>query len=168
VDRVDELAVKEELAAQRDKNLRLAAELQNQQKRAAAREERRRCAMRRRRSRASCWSMLDDFERTLESTETAEDVPALVDGVRIVYEHFLKVLKQHGIEPIEAAGQPFDPTYHEAMMQQPSAEVPAGHVLQELARGYVMHERVLRPSAGDRVQRSGRRWCGGRPVDETA
>ncbi len=50
------------------------------------------------------------------------------------------------IEPIEAVGQPFDPTFHEALLQQPSAEHPAGTVVAELARGYRMRERVLRPS----------------------
>jgi molecular chaperone GrpE len=89
--------------------------------------------------------ILDDLERTLESAKSAGDAGALVDGVRIVYEHFLKVLRDRNVEPIEAVGAEFDPTYHEALMKQPSDE-PAGRVIQEVARGYKMHDRVLRPS----------------------
>ena len=79
--------------------------------------------------------VLDDLERTQESAGAVTDVQAVTDGVRIVYEHFLKVLKGRGIEPIEALGTPFDPAVHEAIMQQPSDEHAAGTVMQEVARG---------------------------------
>ncbi len=90
--------------------------------------------------------ILDDLERTLESAKSGADAAALIDGVRIVHEHFLKVLKDRHVEPIEAVGAEFDPTYHEALMKQASDDVPAGRIIQEVARGYQMHERVLRPS----------------------
>ncbi len=90
--------------------------------------------------------VLDDLERTQKSAETATDVEPVADGVRIVYEHFLKVLKDHGVEPIEALDQEFDPSYHQALLKQPSDEHPAGRVIEEAARGYKMHDRVLRPS----------------------
>jgi molecular chaperone GrpE len=90
--------------------------------------------------------VLDDLERTLESVKSAEDVQPVAEGVRIVYEHFLKVLRGRQIEPIEALGQPFDPQWHEAMMQQSSDEHPAGTVIQEVARGYKMHGRAIRPA----------------------
>lgn len=90
--------------------------------------------------------ILDDLERTLESARSGADAAALIDGVRIVHEHFLKVLKDRRVEPIESVGAEFDPTYHEALMKQPSDDVPAGRVIQEVAKGYRMHERVLRPS----------------------
>ena len=50
------------------------------------------------------------------------------------------------IEPIEAVGKPLDPTYHEAMMTQPHDDAPSGQVVQEVARGFRMHERVVRPA----------------------
>jgi len=63
-----------------------------------------------------------------------------------VLEHFFKVLRSRGIAPIEALGRPFDPHLHEAILQQPSQEYPAGVVMQEIATGYTMHDRVLRPA----------------------
>lgn len=141
----DELAtLQREVAELRDKNLRLAAEAQNAQKRAQRElHESRRYAESE--FARELLVIIDDLERTQEAARTAPDAQAVADGVRIVYEHLLKVLRQRGIEPLEALGRPFDPTYHEALTQQPSDQ-PAGTVIQEAARGYKMHERVLRPS----------------------
>ncbi|HUW83526.1 MAG TPA: nucleotide exchange factor GrpE [Phycisphaerae bacterium] len=102
----------------------------------------------------SLLTVIDDFERTFEAAKTAESVGAVVEGLRIVYDHLLKLLRDHGVEPIEAEDRKFDPFEHEAMAQQPSDECPAGMVLSVQRRGYRMHERVLRPagvivSAGD-------------------
>ncbi len=101
----------------------------------------------------SLLAVVDDLERTLEAAQ-AEGVAskkrtnaaALIEGVRIVYDHLLKVLGEHHVERIEAVGQPFDPTCHEAMTQQPSADHPNGTVLQEVQKGYRLKERVLRPA----------------------
>lgn len=90
--------------------------------------------------------ILDDLERTQESSKTAKDAATISDGVRITYEHFVKLLKSRNIQAIEAVGKPFDPHMHEALLQQPSADVPSGDVIQEVQRGYMMHERVLRPA----------------------
>jgi molecular chaperone GrpE len=90
--------------------------------------------------------VLDDLERTRKSAETAADVESVADGVRIVYEQFLKVLKDRGVEPIEALDCEFDPSYHQALLKQPSEDHPAGQVIEEAARGYKMHGRVLRPA----------------------
>ncbi len=107
----------------------------------------------------SLLTVLDDFERTFEAAKTAESIGAVVEGLRIVYDHLLKLLKDHGVEPIEAENRKFDPFEHEAMAQQPSDECPAGVVLSVQRRGYRMHERVLRPagvivSAGDGSEQS--------------
>ena len=137
--------LRREVEELRDKNLRLVAEQQNLQKRALRDKQE---ALRYAESAFATQLLvvLDDFDRTFESAQSATDVAVVADGMRIVYEHFLKVLQQHGIQPIDALGKPFDPSYHEAMMQQPSEEHPAGTILQEMARGYTMHDRVLRPS----------------------
>jgi molecular chaperone GrpE len=142
----DELSsLRREVAELRDKNLRLLAEAQNQQKRA----ERERQELRRFAEFELARDLLvliDDLERTADAARAIAGGQAIADGVRIVSEHFQKLLRDHGIAPIEAVGRPFDPNFHEALLQQPSDEHPAGIVLQELARGYTMHERVLRPS----------------------
>ncbi|MBK8914050.1 MAG: nucleotide exchange factor GrpE [Phycisphaerales bacterium] len=88
--------------------------------------------------------VLDDLIRTQQSAAQGADSATLADGVRITTEHFMKLLRSRGVEPIQAEGHPFDPDLHQALMQQPSTDVPAGTVLRELERGYRMHDRVLR------------------------
>ncbi len=90
--------------------------------------------------------VVDDFERTLIAAGEATGSDAIVEGVRLVYEKLLKILKDNHVEPIEAAGKPFDPVFHSVMMQQPSAEHVPGTVLQEVQRGYCLRERVVRPA----------------------
>ena len=93
--------------------------------------------------------ILDDFARAIASVggdPRPEDYQAFADGVRMIEEQLYKALAQHKIEPIDAKGQPFDPTYHEAVMQQPSEEHEPGTVMEELRRGFVIEDRVLRAS----------------------
>lgn len=137
--------IRREVAELRDKNLRLMAELQNQQKRIdRERQELRRYAeadLAR-----ELLAVLDDLQRAYQAADANEHTQAMAEGVRLVGERFSKVLRDHNIVPIEAVGHPFDPTFHEAVLQQPSHELPAGTVLEEVAQGYLMHDRVLRPS----------------------
>ena len=142
----DELeTLRREVEELREKNLRSLAEQRNQQQR-AEREQARALKYAEGDFARDLLVVLDDLERTRESASEAGDVPGVADGVRIVYEHFLKVLKGRHIEPIEALGRPFDPGLHQAMLQHPSDEHPAGTVMEELTRGYQMHDRVLRHS----------------------
>jgi len=143
---VDELTVlRQEIEALREKNLRVLAESENLSKR-SLREMQESLRFAAFEFARDLLVVLDDLERTLESSKTAANADAVTEGVRIVYEHMLKIFSNYHIEPIEAVGRPFDPGFHEAMLQQPSDTEPRGTVLKELARGYVMHERVLRPS----------------------
>jgi molecular chaperone GrpE len=142
----DELAkLRQEVEELRDKNLRLLAESQNQQKR-AQREKLETLRFAEAEFGRELLVVLDDLARTLEAAKAATDVKAVAEGVRILYEQLLKVLHGRHIRPIEAVGRPFDPQFHEALLQRPSSEHPAGTIMEELARGYQMHERVLRPS----------------------
>lgn len=93
--------------------------------------------------------ILDDLDRAIEAgadKKGSAGVGGLLDGVKLVRENLLKALREQGLEIIEAADRPFDPHVHEAMLQQPSDEHPAGTVLQELARGYRLRDRTLRPA----------------------
>lgn len=134
-----------ELAQLKEQNLRLRADAENERKR-LRRESEERLRYAEADFARDLLVIIDDLERTLASAEQVAGAASVADGVRIVYEHFLKVLGEKGIQPINAKGQPFDPTYHEALMQQPSDEIPAGTVIDEIARGYTMHDRVLRSS----------------------
>jgi len=91
--------------------------------------------------------VLDDLERVLSNSGTENTTSdAIIDGIKLTLENFLTVLTSFGVARIEAEGQPFDPEVHEAMMEQPSSEHPARTVLQEVAKGYKLHDRVLRPA----------------------
>jgi molecular chaperone GrpE len=89
---------------------------------------------------------LDNLERAIAAAEQSGDTGALVKGVALVQSQLLDILRRHGVTRIEAQGKPFDPHLHQAVMQQPSADVPPQSVLQVLEPGYMFHERVLRPA----------------------
>jgi molecular chaperone GrpE len=90
-------------------------------------------------------SVLDDFDRALESVPP-EAHDAWIDGVKLVERKLRSVLESEGVTPIEAVGQPFDPNLHEAVVHEPTAEHPDNQVIGEVQRGYLLHDRVLRPS----------------------
>ncbi|MBN2446262.1 MAG: nucleotide exchange factor GrpE [Phycisphaerae bacterium] len=134
-----------EVAELNDKNLRLIAELRNTQQR-LERDKGEALRYAEAGFARDLLIILDDLERTQRSASEADNVQSVADGVRIVYEHFLKVLKDRNIEPIDAVGQTFDPDLHEAMLQRASSEHASGTVMEELTRGYRMHGRVIRPA----------------------
>ena len=94
----------------------------------------------------SLLGVVDDFERSLAAAKSSDNLQAVVDGVRLVYENLLKALRAQGVETIEALHKPFDPGVHEALMQQPSADHPPGTIVEEIAKGYRLGDRVLRPA----------------------
>lgn len=87
--------------------------------------------------------VLDDFERALDELRDAEDVN--VEGMQMIFDNFHQQLQDEGIRPIEAEGNEFDPNYHECIRQVESEETD-GTVIAEYQRGYMFHDKVLRPS----------------------
>ena len=144
-----ELEKLQKLAAERDQYLDMAqrarAEFENYQKRVQKdRDLERRYAYT-----PLIFDLLpvfDNLERTLHAAQQAGEKGALVQGVAMVQAQFLEQLKRHGITRIEAQGKPFDPNLHQAVMQQPSADVEPNTVLQVLEQGFMNHDRVLRPA----------------------
>jgi molecular chaperone GrpE len=91
--------------------------------------------------------VMDNLERALEhARQTPNDSAGLMQGVEMTLAQLHKVLERCGAVPIEALGQPFDPSRHEALGQVESAEQPPNTVVQELHRGYLLNERLLRPA----------------------
>lgn len=88
--------------------------------------------------------VIDDFNRSLKAGREHPDFESFYAGIDILRTKFLKVLELAGVTPIDAAGTPFDETFHEALLQVPSADVPAGTVIDEFERGYLLHDRVIR------------------------
>ncbi len=83
----------------------------------------------------------DDLERALAH----RDEPGLREGLRLTHEGLQRFLAREGVEPLEAAGRPFDPQVHEAVSVVP-AGAAAGQVVEEVQRGYHYHGRLLRPA----------------------
>ncbi|GAA4439170.1 nucleotide exchange factor GrpE [Bremerella cremea] len=90
--------------------------------------------------------VVDNLQRALESAGTGEQAGGIVEGIKIVEKQLVEAMKKRGCEAIDAQGQPFDPNLHEAIMQQPSADVEPNTVLHVAQVGYKMYDRVVRPS----------------------
>jgi len=90
--------------------------------------------------------VLDNFEHALANTNCGESAEVVLKGVRIVYDQMLDALKVQGVEQIEAAGERFNPTMHEAIVQRAEPGEEDGVVLEELQKGYRMNGRVIRAS----------------------
>ncbi|HMC27187.1 MAG TPA: nucleotide exchange factor GrpE [Verrucomicrobiae bacterium] len=92
--------------------------------------------------------VLDNFDSALAATSAASEasVQSLQTGISMIYQQLKTALSEAGLEEIDASNKPFDPNWHEALSQQPSSEVPEGHVLQQLRKGYKLRERLLRPA----------------------
>ena len=88
----------------------------------------------------------DSIDRAVASTNESKDFNALSEGVQLIYKHLLDALERRGVTPIEAVSETFDPTQHEAIMHVESDDVPENAVIQDFQRGYMLHNRVVRPS----------------------
>ena len=133
-------ALKAEAEAQRDRALRLAAEMENLRRRAARElETSRRYALER--FAGELLPVADSLELALASAET---VP---EGLEMTLKLLRDTLARHHIEAVTPAeGDAFDPELHEAMATQPSAQVSPDHILQLIQKGYRLHDRLLRPA----------------------
>jgi len=90
--------------------------------------------------------VLDSIGRALEHAGTSEDLPSFIEGIRLVEKQFLQALENHGVKPIEAKGEPFDPNFHEALYEVKTPDGESGRVVDELEKGYLLNGRLLRPS----------------------
>jgi molecular chaperone GrpE len=134
-----------ELAAANDRALRLQAEMQNLRGRTSREiaDERRYAALPVLRD---LLPVLDNIVRAIEAAEKAGESENLLAGFRLVKQQLETVLVRNQCDPIKAEAEPFDPNFHEAILQQPSADVPANHVMMVTQSGYKLHERVVRPA----------------------
>ena len=91
--------------------------------------------------------VLDNFELGLEAARSAPDTASIIQGMSMVQKQLQDFLKAHGVEPIPAEGEVFDPGHHEAVAQEHSPAVPEGHVVRLLRKGYKLKDRLLRASS---------------------
>ncbi len=89
----------------------------------------------------------DHFQMALEHASQSDDVGALRQGIELIQNEFSRTLETLGIVPLQAVGEPFNPEEHEAMAQEPSAEVPEGRVTRQWKVGFKAGERLVRPAS---------------------
>jgi molecular chaperone GrpE len=144
-ERPDAVELQKQLDDANDRALRSHAELENFRKRARREieDERRYAALS---VINDLLGVLDNLERAVDAAGKSESSAGLLDGVKMVAQQFNTVLQQHHCRRIETIGRPFDPNLHEAAGQEPSTNIPAGHVARELRSGYQLHDRVVRPA----------------------
>lgn len=151
--------LRQELEGAKDRALRLQAELENYRKRVRREmdDERRYAQLP---LLKELLPVIDNIGRALQAAEKKTDGAGLLAGVKLVAQQLDGVLGRHHCQRIEALHQPFDPHLHEAILQQPSPDHPAGTVLNVTQEGYQLHDRVVRPAqvivsttppAGDRT-----------------
>lgn len=132
-----------ELAAMKDRYMRLMADFDNFRKRQIREREE--------------WikraneSLLSDFLPVVDHLHIAlnketDNANPFVSGVKMVYDQFVAALEKNNVVPVDAKGQPFNPEWHEALSQVPSDTVPANEVIDQFRRGWSLAGRLLRPA----------------------
>lgn len=141
---------REQYQAERDRLLRTAAEAENSKKRIEADAEKQ-LKFANRNLIEGLIPVLDSLEAAIKSasekveeSESSSDFSDFSEGVQLVHKQFMDVLKTHGLTPIQAVGEQFDPNQHEAVIAAESDDVPEGNVIEEYRCGYQLHDQVLR------------------------
>ena len=138
-------ALRDELAAAKDRALRAQAEMENYRKRMQKEmEDERRYAQLPLLS--DLLPVLDNVGRAIQAAEKSPDSAGLLAGFKMVAQQLENVFARHHCQRIDALHKPFDPHLHAAIMQQPSSEYPPNTVIQVAQDGYQLHDRVLRPA----------------------
>lgn len=140
----DALAAKaEECKALNEKYLRLAAEFENY-KRLAQRDQREQIKFGNEQLLNELLPVIDNLERAIKSARDNGGSSALIQGVDLTLKQLSGALTKFGVQPVEAVGQAFDPSAHQAVSHVPSDRVPSDHVVDEFQKGYRLHDRILR------------------------
>ncbi len=143
VDEVDQL--KEQLQEAENKYMRLLADYDNFKRRSALDKE----ALQKYKSQSVLTNLIpvmDNFSRALTVDAKTEEARTMMEGMDMIYRSFLEALTTEGLSEIEALDEEFDPNFHQAIMTDKDEDKPSGIVLEELQKGYILKDRVLRPS----------------------
>lgn len=142
----DELALlKEKLEKEEERYIRLRADFDNLKRR----NQIERVAQEKYRAQkllTDLLPVLDNFERALQVEATTEDAQSMKQGIEMVYRSLIEATTKEGLEPIVTENAQFDPNVHHAVMQEKDDSKESGIVLQELQKGYMLKDRVLRPA----------------------
>jgi len=129
-----------------DRFLRVSAEFENYKKRAAREMN----DFRKFANESFVKAMLpvvDNLDRAIESSNNDKHADtSMLEGVDMILKEILKIFEQYNVKPFESLGKTFDPSLHQAVMQEETEVYPENSVVNELQKGYMMHDRLLRPA----------------------
>ena len=137
--------LKTELIEINDKYLRIVAEFTNYKKR-SEREFVNLIENANKRLFLELLPIIDDFERSLNSDSKKKGYKSLKEGAELIYQKLVSVLKKQGLEPLDSIDTPFDPEFHEALMQMENKDKDSNIVLEEILKGYRLKDKVIRHS----------------------
>lgn len=142
--KIDELENK--YAQEHDKLLRQAAEFDNVRKR-LNREKQEAIDYANRNVFLDIIQIIDDFERAIKAAETSPDFSSLYDGIILIEKRFSSMLENKwALKRFDSKGQAFDPNLHEALMMEKSSEITEPVVAEDLQKGYILKDKVIRPA----------------------
>jgi molecular chaperone GrpE len=143
-DESDEVAaLRQEVEAGKDKYLRLMAEFDNY-KRRSGKEYERLISAANEKLILEMVGVRENFERALKSGEAGGEFAPFYEGMKLIFAKYDEVLTRNGLTPFAAAGEPFDPMIHDALMKAPNAQIPADCVAEVFERGYRLNDKVIK------------------------
>ena len=148
---IKEETPEEKLKTTQDKLLRTMAEMENQRRR-FEKEKQEAFEFGGFNFAAESLLLIDNIDRAIvsfkndESLKNNKDLNKIIDGIEIVKKDLVSIFKKNGIEAIECINKKFDPNFHQAMLELEDNTKEAGTVVQEIQKGYMMKNRLLRPS----------------------
>ncbi len=137
--------LKKQLASEKDKVLRLAAEFENYKKR-KQRESDEFKKFANETIFRQLLTVVDNLERAISSTKENSDKKGLIEGIKLTYKEILKLFETFNVKTVEAENQMFDPNFHQAVTQVETDEFPENYVSTVLQKGYLLHDRLIRPA----------------------
>nr|WP_321401100.1 nucleotide exchange factor GrpE [uncultured Desulfobacter sp.] len=144
-DQDDTPGLEDQLNAQKEKVLRLSAEFENFKKRKQREiDEFKKFANET--IFRQLLSVVDNLERAIDSATDAVEAAGLLEGVKLTHKELLRLFESFNVTPVEAESQPFDPNFHQAVTHAQNNDVPDNTVTNVLQKGYMLHDRLLRPA----------------------
>ena len=137
--------LKEQLASEKDRVLRLSAEFENFKKR----KQRELDDFKKFANETvfrQLLTVVDNLERAISSARENSDESSLLGGIQLTHKDIIKLFETFNVKPVEAENQVFDPNFHQAVNQEETDEFPESTVITVLQKGYLLHDRLLRPA----------------------
>lgn len=142
-DEIQEL--KDQVATEKDRALRLSAEFENYKKR-TQREINDFKKFANESIFRQLLSVVDNLERAISAAQENSEESALFEGVKLTHKDIIKLFETFNVKPVEAENKPFDPNFHQAVTQEENDEFPDNTVTKVLQKGYLLSDRLIRPA----------------------